>query len=423
MRNEQGVVLVISYLTVTFLIALAAVGFQRSATELRVAERHIDSLQALHMAEGGVDDAHRWMRNQPAPPAGTARFDPFNGDQPMPRGRFRATIDPDDNNPTRYIDLFSIEATGEVNGVTVTRRVTKVLSTESFARYSYFTNSELLPPSTPIWFTSRDHLAGPVHSNDRFNIAGSPVFDGPVTSAADSINYRSPPPTGGNNPQFNGGLTLAAAAVQLPQNVTPLRVAASSGGGAWYTGNTTITLRSDGTMLVTNPAMGWVNRSQSLPLNGAIFVNGGNVTVSGTLDGQLSIGASHDIIVSGNLRYADDPRVNAQSNDILGLVAERNVVIARTAPADVELQASIMALNSSFTVEQWWQGPPKGTLSVYGGMIQKSRGPVGTFSSSTGQKVSGYSKDYRYDSRFSSLAPPFYPTTDVYRQILWRENP
>jgi hypothetical protein len=232
----------------------------------------------------------------------------------------------------------------------------------------------------------------------------------------------NPPPAGGNNPQFNGGLSLNAGSITLPTSVTQLRVAASSADGAWYTGNTTIRLQSDGTMLVTNAARGWVNRSQPLPANGAIFVNGGNATVSGTLDGQLTIGTNRDLLIDNNLRYADNPRTNPQSNDILGLVSEQNVVVSQAAPNDLEVQASVMALGSSFTVERWWQGPPKGTLSVYGGIIQDSRGPVGTFSSSTGQQLSGYAKDYQYDQRLSALAPPFYPTTDEYQDVLWQDN-
>ncbi len=422
MSQRQGSVLILSYLTVFILGMLAAAGLQRSVVELVAAERYVQGVQAFHLAEGGVNDSRRWLRRQGSPPSGAAMFDPFNGPQSMGRGRFRAEIDPDDNNPTRYVDLFTITVTGESGGVQVSRRVIEIVRTESFARYAYFTNSELLPPSTPIWFTGRDHLQGPVHSNDRFNISGSPVFDGPVSSSAGSINYRNPPPTGGNNPRFNGGLALDAATVQLPLSATPLRVAASSAEGAWYTGNTTLVFQSDGTMLVTNPVRGWVNRPQPTPPNGAIFVNSGNATVSGTVNGQVTVGTSRDVIIANNLRYADNPRVHPQSDDVLGLMAEQNVVVSQSAPANVTLEASVMALNTSFTVENWWQGPPKGTLTVHGGIIQKQRGPVGSFNGSTGQQVSGYAKDYSYDARLSNLSPPFYPTTGAYEGVLWQED-
>lgn len=422
MSKRRGSILVLSYLCIAFLTVWAASGLQRSSTELDAAEQYVQTLQAFHLADAGLDDTREWLRAQPAPPSGINPFDPFNGPRPMTRGQFRITILPDQANPTRHVDFFSVTAIGDFNGIQIARQVTQILSTESFARYSYFTNRERLANGTPIWFTSRDHLEGPVHSNDQLNVAGNPVFDGSVTSAAGSVNYQNPPPAGGNNPQFNGGLSLGAAPIQLPLTVTQLRTAASSAGGAWYTGNTTITLQSNGTMLVTNPVRGWVNQPQPLPANGAMFVNGGNVSVSGSLDGQLTIGTNRNIMITNNIGYADNPQVNPQSDDVLGLVAEQNVVVSQAAPSNLQIQASVMALNSSFTVENWWQGPPKGTLSVYGGIIQKDRGPVGTFSSATGNKLSGYSKDYWYDPRFSNLAPPFFPTTGDYNEVLWQED-
>jgi hypothetical protein len=81
-----------------------------------------------------------------------------------------------------------------------------------------------------------------------------------------------------------------------------------------------------------------------------------------------------------------------------------------------------MALHSSFSVENYWIGPPKGTMSIYGGVIQKNAGQLGTASSITGLRLSGYGQDWRYDTRLSSLAPPFYPTTDNYQTVMWQEN-
>jgi hypothetical protein len=76
-----------------------------------------------------------------------------------------------------------------------------------------------------------------------------------------------------------------------------------------------------------------------------------------------------------------------------------------------------MALNTSFMLNNWWVGPAKGTLTVFGGIIQDERGPVGTFSGST--KVSGYSKNYEYDTRLLNSPPPFVPTTGDYITLSW----
>lgn len=438
LHGRRGAVLVISYLFMTVIAALVSTMMVRSLNEQRIAQRYARLASGFYLAEAGLDDAISWMRSQPSPPAGTVCFDPFSGNgcanpqaQALGPGTYTVTIDPNDNNPISYIDLYDIAVTGLVTGdTTVVRRILGILRTESFSRYSYFTNLERMASGTPIWFTSNNTLQGPVHSNAQFNIAGSPVFNGPVSSAAASINYRTPPPAGGNNPQFNGGLSLGASTVQLPLSSTALRVAASAASGQWYTGNTTIVMQSSSPcgslqppcLLVTNPALGWTNQPRSLPANGAIFVNGGNAKVSGTLDGQLTIGSSHDAVISNHVRYADNPQTNPASNDVLGLVAERNVVIAWAAPDNLTIQASIMALNESFTVENWWVGPPQGTLSIYGGIIQGRRGPVGTFNGSTGTILSGYAKNYQYDARLSNMAPPHYPTTGTYNLVHWKEE-
>jgi hypothetical protein len=153
-----------------------------------------------------------------------------------------------------------------------------------------------------------------------------------------------------------------------------------------------------------------------------LFINGGDVTVSGTLNGQLSIGTNRNIVIINNVLYNTDPRTTPSSTDTLGLIAERDVIVSTSAPDNLEIDASIMALGDSFTVEEWWEGPAKDTLTVFGGIIQDERGPVGTFDSSTNTKTSGYSKDYQYDSRLMANPPPFYPTTGDYVVISWREQ-
>ena len=215
-------------------------------------------------------------------------------------------------------------------------------------------------------------------------------------------------------------MTFGADQFNMPSQALNLR-AASSGGGLRLQGNTTVVLNSDGTMNVTNSGRGWTNRNMALPANGALFVNSGTLAISGTLKGRLTAGASRDIIVPNTLVYASDPRTNPSSTDTLGLISEEDVVISYGAPYNMEINGSIMSLNTSFMLDRWWVGPPKGTLTIFGGIIQDERGPVGTFSGFSGQKLSGYSKSYTYDSRLLSNPPPFFPTTGDYITLSWED--
>jgi len=81
-----------------------------------------------------------------------------------------------------------------------------------------------------------------------------------------------------------------------------------------------------------------------------------------------------------------------------------------------------MAFDKSFYVENWRYRRPSGKLTVWGGIIQAYRGPVGTFYPSTGKIASGYYKDYHYDKRVIDNPPPYFPTTGRYELGEWKEK-
>jgi len=259
---------------------------------------------------------------------------------------------------------------------------------------------------------------------------GGPTFTGSVSSSDDYIRFYN----NGNNinrsatsntpydePVFSEGVDFGSEPIVMPNQALNLRSAASSSGLA-LTGNSTVVFNSDGTMNVTNSARGWSNRNMALPANGALFVNNGNLTVSGTLNGRATVGASRDVIIPNNLEYAVDPQINPSSDDTLGIISEQDVVIDDNAPTNLNIDACIIALDSSFTLENYDDPPAKGTLTVYGGIIQDERGPVGTFNGSTGTKRSGYSKNYLYDNRLLTSPPPYMPTTGDFVTLSWEEN-
>jgi hypothetical protein len=81
-----------------------------------------------------------------------------------------------------------------------------------------------------------------------------------------------------------------------------------------------------------------------------------------------------------------------------------------------------MAFDKSFIVKNYSTIPAMGDLKVFGGIIQNYRGPVGTFSGTTGAKLSGYSKAYQYDTRLRNTSPPYFPTTGRYELVSWDEG-
>ena len=174
--------------------------------------------------------------------------------------------------------------------------------------------------------------------------------------------------------------------------------------------------------------------------NGVLYVDGeirNLKSVAGDgLKGKLTIASNESITIGDNLLYktrVDDPTcfdvpAGTYPNipDSLGLVSEGNIMVGKDAPTNIEINAIMMALGTSFYYEGWKDPPPKGDLTVHGSFIQDQRGPVGTFNS--WGKVSGYTKDYNFDTRMSinnpnlgQAIPPYFPTTGKYNKLYWKE--
>ena len=427
LTSEKGVALIATYLALTVLLIFVVVFFNVSTSQNLAANFFARRAQAFDLAEAGLDRTIYWLRAQSSSPSGNYT-DPWGGVQSLGSGTYTVTItDLGSPGGVTTIHRYQVVSTGTVGSIT--RTMTNYVQTDNYAQYIWFTNSEYYQGNN-VWFWSQDTLNGPVHTNGHFNIYGSPTFKDTVESVDDYITYYN----NGNNinsfqlsnspydlPNFQGGVTLGTTQINMPTQDLNLRTASTSG-GLRLQGDTTIVLKSDGTMTVTNSNKGWNSKNMALPGNGALFVNSGNLTISGTLKGRLSVGSSSDVIIAGNVLYATDPRVNATSTDTLGIVAEQDVMIPSSASTNLEIDASVMALNTSFYLQNWSSVAAKGTLTVFGGIIQNQRGPVGTFNAATGTKLSGYSKNYTYDTRLLSNPPPFVPTTGDYITLSWEDQ-
>lgn len=178
---------------------------------------------------------------------------------------------------------------------------------------------------------------------------------------------------------------------------------------------------------------GWIG--DSLPLDGTTTTGDysqtldeskctyGTAYLEGTLKGRLTIAAEANIIVTGNTTYSG----GRTGTDALGLMANESVKIYHPVRctnysaadkecnggtnlnrpvgstfADVQLNAAILTLRHSFTVQQYQFGDRLGDLNLFGTIAQKFRGPVGT----TGN--SGYLKKYVYDTRMRYAPPPYF---------------
>lgn len=333
-----------------------------------------------------------------------------------------STSYPDSNNAgvwDEYKVLLYSQATYE--GYTAETEV--LVQRNAFSRYSYFTNFE---PSN-IYFFTGDVLSGPVHTNGTFKIAGQPVFQGMVTSPN---NWQGAWWRNDNSPDLQGGANFSANNVP-PPDVSQLNKlkSASLSGGLSYNNPISVEFLSDGRVTIRENTTGnWSQATESTynlsTINGVIS-SSMEVRTKGTLKGQVTLHSETKIEIIGDLKYSADPAIDSTSTDLLGLVSEGEVLVDQNAHTDsgtknITIQAAIMALNQSFSVENYNTGSPRGEINLLGGITQISRGAVGTFSGNS--VASGFSKDYVYDTRLLRMYPPLFPREKWFSIIYWRDR-
>jgi hypothetical protein len=522
-KNKKGFALlgtlILVFVVSTFGIALLTM----TQNDIKLSTLQKASKETFYIAESGIEHAISYLEilgtpNFPSPHYLTEENDGYID---LGNGKYKASI--------QSAGTFSyiIQSTGERPWTNTSGKISKTIECkvilENFALYAYFSDNELFPEDIDhsyggqkIWFYGNDHIGGPLHSNDRLHMAGTPTFDGPVTSAwvnptnSSDVSWEAydsqTSPNFLGNPSYEGGVNPIELPkfreISDPTDAKSLqRIAAGSedfinnnGNGAYvpHDGSNNVTDgiwvkgKVENLILGTDPQgnsqiiveqTGGTNKTTTItkietPVtfgghtypsgttlvdylqgtdhtydnysgypNGVLYVDGeirNLKSVAGEgLKGKLTIASNSTITIGDNILYKtriDDPNCfNVTEEDpypnipdSLGLVSEGDIMIDNDAPNDIEIDAIIMALGTSFYYEGWKNPPPKGDLTVHGSFIQTQRGPVGTFNS--WGKQSGYTKDYQFDTRMSidnpdlgQDLPPYFPTTGKYIKLYWKE--
>ncbi len=551
--GEEGFALVTVMLALMALSALSIAIVEYAVGSQVTSKRDQNWNAALSAAQAGVNDyLHRVnstsnyaslygntgsQTKDPANPAMTD-FTPVNGSVDE---QFRYWVDSAGNQQSlAKSGSVSLTVTGKVGNAARTLLVS--LRVATYLDYLYYTDLEIADPliatsqgslcaaprhsytqgsvtgydttgSNPnscslIYFygtsTRQDVINGPLHTNDRLRVCGTPQFKGEASTSYPGYTPTSATPvkpgdklwlgnTGcSNNPQFlvnadTTNIDYGDTIPPLPSNSALKTYTGGATGGCYYTGPTSIVFNSTGgstAMTVWSPTTTTASpgcplgngataasaQSGKLPDNGVIYVDNttsskcsgqnnknllgypknGDVTtptkyqctdgdafVQGNLNGQVTIGANHDIVVTGDVLYHDKAKgsTSYQGTDILGLIANRFVSVYHPVDSsgnevagfiqNPEIDGAILSVQHSFWNQSYAKGAAAnlGTLTVFGAIAQEYRGPVGTFNGSTGASVTGYIKNYNYDNRLKYLAPPYFlnPTATAFQQSTWKE--
>ncbi len=342
-------------------------------------------------------------------------------------------------------------------------------SSKTLNQYLFVTNHETLTNGRPIYFVSGDVLDGPVYTTDVINISGDPIFKGSVTAKDLNIERGNPTFENGFNqlvgePEFvlddefanntindirasvknisditNGDITgiylpsnefpndARVDGVYIDENTGKIVIYSWEGGRRWGSWTPvyeivydSTPLNDDGTMNATLTDLE-SDQQVRFKFNGLIlsepdlYISDPDET--SFFFGLISLASEDDVYIRGNIVYShlrdsylvDDVSVyndlsEGKNYNKLNIIAYDNVVMRYYVPYDLYITASIYALTGEFTLEDyyWYK---KDKLHIFGAIIQKWRGPIGTFDPRTGESLTGFLKDYVYDRRL--YAPPY----------------
>jgi len=153
----------------------------------------------------------------------------------------------------------------------------------------------------------------------------------------------------------------------------------------------------------------------SMPSNGYIYVDD-NVWVDGVVKGRAVIGTSagKNIMINGNLTYLAKDGTN-----VLGLIADQNVLIPKNSPDVLEVDAALLAQNGA-AKRYYYANNTKTSLLIYGSIISDK---IWTWNWQSGDSiVSGYrNTNSTYDANLTYGPPPGFPVGSQYNLISWEE--
>ncbi len=264
-------------------------------------------------------------------------------------------------------------------------------------------------------YLSQDEVIGRFHSNTAFNIDRSrftaPAFDGLVSIATVVPGARALMRSG----IFSGGLETRARRIALvneglrdeylrttQQEATEVETAQHV-----FAQDTWVEFHADGGFSWRHgPDAAIAGQQAGSP--GPQFLigeDGAQLFVQGQVRGQIVVYAPRMITITGNLRYADDPRHNPETTDLLSLISDHTVQVAAgdvTGPGDLHIDAAIYAPRR-FSVRRF-RSAHSGTLYLYGSLV------AGSVSATEPR----YATRIEFDPRLDHLRAPGFPMTEQY---------
>ncbi len=141
----------------------------------------------------------------------------------------------------------------------------------------------------------------------------------------------------------------------------------------------------------------------NVPTNGAVYV-AQTAIVSGQVNGRVTVASNNDVVVGNNISYV------LSGDDVLGLVAASDVIVAAWTPTNLSWRAATLAQSGAW--RSWTSSQTHGTMTFTGSTTTYQGGYMSMFST----------RVYQYDATLAYLQPPWFPTVeDAYTILVSRE--
>ncbi len=302
----------------------------------------------------------------------------------------------------------------------VSKTVEIKIALANFSEFAYFSNIE-----GNIAWTGKDSILGPFHTNDNILVKSHPYFAGPITSQGGIIKYFANKTA---DEPIIVGQYITGIKIDFPTDgITKLSTVASSNGYV-FSGHPEVFLEFAGDSIrykfnSTDPYTTVLG--SDLTSTGIIYIDNGDLRVKGVVKGEWSIGCNKSVFLDDDIVYNDIPNPkdkNDPSGDLLGILAQHNVIVTDNTAnsSDINICASIYCEDGGFQADNFDKRAVNGNINLIGGIIQQNRGSVGTYDEK-GIVLTGFRRNYKYDSRLSKMVPPYYPSTNTFKIISWLE--
>lgn len=299
-----------------------------------------------------------------------------------------------------------------------TQNVTIVMRPSNFSKFAYYGGTSA---SAAAWETG-DTIVGPSHTQGTLKTFGSPVFWGKATALSGITKTGSP-----QTPKFVGGFT-SGISIPMPSNTAYSSILTAAASGYKQTGGTLyLKFNSSGTISykTTSTAAYTTVPLSSFSPNGVIAIDKGELFVEGSVNGRVTLASLRSsgnqggtTTITNSLTMSDNPKTNPNSDDMMGIVSYGDITIADNGATQFSVDGTLYSYTGGLAVEHG-TSRTAGNLTINGGLIAEKL--YATSNGAAGNQRKGYNLQLRFDERFATDSPAYFPATGKYEILSWFE--